>query len=471
MAVSTARSSKSKSTPAYRCTECGWTTVKWVGRCGECQAWGSVTEANQVVAKTTAATSVAQPAPPITEVDATDASHRSSGVGEFDRVLGGGLVPGAVILLAGEPGVGKSTLLLDVAAKTAATGLKVLYITGEESAAQVKRRAERINALHPQLHVTAETDLALALGQIDAVEPQLLIVDSVQTLSSSEVDGGAGGITQVKEVAASIINVAKKRAIATLLVGHVTKDGNIAGPRLLEHLVDVVCQFEGDRHSRLRLLRAVKNRYGSTDEVGCFDLNEDGIVGLADPSSLFVTRTNQPVSGTCITVTIEGRRPLVAEVQALLAKSPNSQPRRTTSGLDASRAAMLLAVLQARARVDLSSVDCYLATVGGVRLTEPATDLTAALAITGSALNYALPRDLVAFGEVGLAGEVRPVPDIQRRISEAHRLGFRQAIVPKTDLARHKIPEGFAIKEAASVVEALAAAFPNYSRSNTDRLD
>jgi len=208
------------------------------------------------------------------------------------------------------------------------------------------------------------------------------------------------------------------------------------------------------------LLRAVKNRYGSTDEVGCFDLNEDGIIGLEDPSSLFMTRTNQPVSGTCITVTIEGRRPLVAEVPALLAKTNNAQPRRTTSGLDSSRAAMLLAVLQARAKVDLSSVDCYLATVGGVRLTEPATDLTAALAITGSALNKALPRDLVAFGEVGLAGEVRPVPDIQRRIMEAHRLGFRQAIVPATGLPKSKVPEGFTIKEVQSVVEALAAAFP-----------
>ena len=265
-------------------------------------------------------------------------------------MLGGGLVPGAVILLAGEPGVGKSTLLLDVAARTARGAARVLYVTGEESAAQVKMRAERIDAVADTLFLTAETDLGIALGQIEKLDPALLIVDSVQTLASGEVEGTAGGVTQVREVAASLINAAKKRNMATLLVGHVTKEGSIAGPRLLEHLVDVVCQFDGERHSRLRLLRAVKNRYGPTDEVGCFDLTETGIEGLADPSGLFVTRTKDPVSGTCITVTLEGRRPLVAEVQSLLAKTANAQPRRATSGLDSARTAMILAVLQSRAK-------------------------------------------------------------------------------------------------------------------------
>ena len=362
--MATKTPTRPKSAPSYRCAECGWTTVKWVGRCGECQAWGTVEETGQVAARTTAAATVAEPARPIAQIDASAASYRPTGVGELDRVLGGGLVPGAVILLAGEPGVGKSTLLLDVAARTARGGSRVLYVTGEESAAQVKMRAERISAIADTLFLTAETDLGIALGQIEKLDPALLIVDSVQTLASGEVEGTAGGVTQVREVAASLINAAKKRNMATLLVGHVTKEGSIAGPRLLEHLVDVVCQFDGERHSRLRLLRAVKNRYGPTDEVGCFDLTESGIEGLADPSGLFVTRTKEPVSGTCITVTMEGRRPLVAEVQSLLAKTSNAQPRRATSGLDSSRTAMILAVLQSRANLDLSSLDSYVATVG-----------------------------------------------------------------------------------------------------------
>src|SRR6188472_3307895 len=345
MATKTSRASKA---PAYKCAECGWTTVKWVGRCGECQAWGTVEETGTAVARTTAATTVLEPARRIADVDATTAAFLPTGVDELDRVLGGGLAPGAVILLAGEPGVGKSTLLLDVAAKFARTAQDVLYITGEESAAQVKLRADRIDAVAESLYLSAETDLGQALGQVEKLEPRLLVVDSVQTLSSADVEGSAGGVSQVREVAASLIAAAKRRNM----------------PPLLEHLVDVVCQFEGERHSRLRLLRAVKNRYGPTDDVGCFDLNEDGIEGLADPSGLFVSRTKEPVSGTCITVTLEGRRPLLAEVQALLAESASSQPRRATSGLDSSRVSMLLAVLQQRAGCLLHKDDSYVATVG-----------------------------------------------------------------------------------------------------------
>jgi DNA repair protein RadA/Sms len=451
--------SRAKAGPAYRCAECGWKTAKWVGRCGECQAWGSVEEIGQVSARTTASAAISEPALRIADVDASIASYRPTGIGELDRVLGGGLVPGAVILLAGEPGVGKSTLLLDVAARTSRGNRRVLYITGEESAAQVKMRAERIGALSDTLYLTAETDLGIALGQVERLDPELLVIDSVQTLSSSEVDGTAGGISQVREVAASLINAAKKRNMTTILVGHVTKEGSIAGPRLLEHLVDVVCQFDGERHSRLRLLRAVKNRYGPTDEVGCFDLTETGIEGLADPSGLFVTRTKDPVSGTCITVTLEGRRPLVAEVQSLLAKTSNAQPRRATSGLDSARTAMILAVLQSRAGMDLSNLDSYVATVGGVRLSEPATDLATALAISGAKLDRPLPARFIAFGEVGLAGEVRPVPDIARRITEAERLGFRYAVVPASPNGPGKVPEGFRVREVSTVAEALGAAF------------
>ncbi|MHA7285858.1 DNA repair protein RadA [Arthrobacter sp. MDT3-44] len=453
-----ARSARNNA-PNYRCAECGWTTAKWVGRCGECQAWGTVEETGQVIARTTAATAVTTPARRIAEVDATLSGFQPTKIDELDRVLGGGLVPGAVILLAGEPGVGKSTLLLDVAARVARLGKDVLYVTGEESAAQVKLRADRIDAVADSLYLSAETDLGQALGQVEKIDPALLIVDSVQTLSSAAVDGSAGGVTQVREVAASIIGAAKARGMTTLLVGHVTKDGSIAGPRLLEHLVDVVCQFEGERHSRLRLLRAVKNRYGPTDEVGCFDLTDGGIEGLADPSGLFVSRTKDPVSGTCITVTLEGRRPLLAEVQALLAESPNSQPRRATSGLDSSRVAMLLAVLQSRASVSVNKDDSYVATVGGVRLTEPATDLAVALAIASAKTDHPLPARLIAFGEVGLAGEVRPVPGIGRRIQEAERLGFTHAIVPASPGGTGPVPKGFSVREVSTLAEALALLF------------
>ena len=428
---------------------------KWVGRCGECQAWGSVEESGTTVARTTAATTVLEPARRIADVDATTAAYLPTGVSELDRVLGGGVVPGAVILLAGEPGVGKSTLLLDVAAKFARTGPQdVLYVTGEESAAQVKLRADRIGAVADTLYLTAETDLGQALGQVESWSRSLLIVDSVQTLSSAVVDGSAGGVSQVREVAASLIAAAKRRNMTTLLVGHVTKDGSIAGPRLLEHLVDVVCQFEGERHSRLRLLRAVKNRYGPTDEVGCFDLTDDGIEGLADPSGLFVSRTKEPVSGTCITVTLEGRRPLLAEVQSLLAETASSQPRRATSGLDTSRVAMLLAVLQQRAGCLLHKDDSYVATVGGVKLTEPATDLAVALAVA-SAKSRAAPPAAMAFGEVGLAGEVRPVPGINQRIQEAHRLGFTHAMVPASPNGHGPVPAGFSVREVGHLAEAL----------------
>jgi DNA repair protein RadA/Sms len=419
--------------PAYRCGECGWQAAKWAGRCGECQAWGTVeqvTAARRQWLRTVPAGSVASPAQPIAMIDATAARARPTGVGELDRVLGGGLVPGAVVLLAGEPGVGKSTLLLDVAARFATEDTVALVVTGEESAAQVRLRAGRIGALDPHLYLAAETDLAAVLAHIDRVRPALVVVDSVQTVASAEVDGAPGGVTQVREVAGALILLAKERGIATMLVGHVTKDGSIAGPRALEHLVDVVLHFEGERHSRLRLVRAVKNRFGATDEVGCFDLGDSGIVGLADPSGLFLSHHQEPPPGTCVTVALEGRRPLVAEVQALVAPSTLAAPRRATSGLDGARVAMVLAVLERRGKVDLRKADVYVATVGGVRLVEPAADLAIALAVASAAADRPLPNGLVAVGEVGLAGEVRRVTGAGRRLAEAARLGFGGALVP-----------------------------------------
>jgi DNA repair protein RadA/Sms len=461
MASTPARKAAPK--PAFRCAECGWTTSKWVGRCGECQAWGAVAEVGEVTIRTTRAGPVTTPAVPILDVDAQLAHARPTGVGELDRVLGGGLVPGAVVLVAGEPGIGKSTLLLDVCGRAGREGRRVLYVTGEESAAQVRLRAERIEALARTLFLAAETDLGAVLGHIDAVSPDLVVVDSVQTIGSAQLDGAAGNVAQVREVAAALIAVAKARGIAVLMVGHVTKDGAIAGPRVLEHLVDVVVQFEGERHSRLRLVRAVKNRYGPTDEVGCFDLSDAGIVGLPDPSGLFLSsggRSREPVPGTCVTVTLEGRRPLLAEVQALVAPSVLPSPRRATSGLDSSRVSMLTAVLERRARVRLGTADIYVSTVGGVRVSEPATDLAVALALAGAANDTALRPGTVAFGEVGLAGEIRPVSGVPRRLAEAARLGFTTAIVPAGALDQGGAPDGIRVVEVPDLSAAVRVALP-----------
>lgn len=351
------------------------------------------------------------------------------------------MVPGAVVLLAGEPGVGKSTLLLDVAAKTAHSGQRVLYISGEESAAQVRLRAERIGALHPGL----------------------FILDSVQTIASAKVDGAAGGVGQVREVAASVINAAKGRNLPTILVGHVTKDGAIAGPRVLEHLVDVVCQFEGDKHAQLRMVRAVKNRYGATDEVGCFALDDVGIHSLADPSGLFLSSARRDVTGSCVTVTLDGRRPLPTEIQALAAQSVSNSPRRTTQGVDSSRVAMVQAVLLAQAGVMVGKdSDVYVSCVGGAKAHEPATDLAIALALTSSLINEPVTDKLVVIGEVSLTGELRPVLGTTQRLAEARRLGFTRAIVPaRTDGV--KPPEGMTVKGALTLLDALDIAFPKTS--------
>ena len=445
--------------PAHRCAECGATVAKWVGQCPECRAWGSLTEtvAPPSPGRPAAlAGVVSAPARPIDAIPVEAATAQPTGVDELDRVLGGGLVPGAVVLLAGEPGAGKSTLALEVAARAARSGRRVLYVTGEESAAQVRLRAGRTGALEPELWLAAETDLAAVLAHVDEVAPALLVVDSVQTVASAEVEGTAGGVTQVRAVTGALTRVAKSRGLATVVVGHVTKDGAVAGPRLLEHLVDVVLHFEGDRHSSLRLVRAVKNRFGPADEVGCFTLTDAGIVGLADPSGLFLADRREAVPGTCATVVVEGRRPLPAEVQALVAPVAERQsPRRAVSGLDAGRVQMVLAVLEKRAGAPLSARDVYLATVGGAKLAEPATDLAVAVAVASAFADAPMPPDLIAVGELGLAGEVRPVPGVVRRLAEAERLGFRTALVPRGSGARS---DALRVVEVDGVEHALAEA-------------
>ncbi len=442
----------------FRCSECGWTSTKWVGRCGECQAWGSVEEVATPKKLSLVAGPVSQAATPIGDVSLEIAKARTSGVDELDRVLGGGLIPGAAILLAGEPGVGKSTLLLSVAAESARQSVRALYISGEESASQVRLRAERLKAIDPQLWLAAENDLSAVIGQIDAVSPDLLIIDSIQTISSSAVEGSPGGVTQVREIAAALIRIAKDRNITLILVGHVTKDGSIAGPRILEHLVDVVLNFEGERHSRLRLIRAMKNRFGASDEVGCFDMSEAGIVGLSDPTGLFTTRHTEPVPGTCVTVALEGRRPLLAEVQALVGVASADgrdfgNARRVTSGLDNPRTAMTLAVLELRANIRLSGRDVYVATVGGMKINEPSADLAVALAVASAAKGLALPSDLIAIGEVGLAGEIRKITGAQQRIAEAARLGFKLAMVP---VGSELKVAGMDIMEVSRIEQAIA---------------
>ena len=437
-------------TNTFRCTECGWTSAKWVGQCGECQQWNTVVDVAAATQKLAPARiGAGRTAQPITEITTDSVAHWPSGIDEFDRVLGGGIVPGAAILLSGEPGVGKSTLLLEVASRAAATGQRVLYVSAEESVNQVRLRAERTHALQPSLYLAAETDLATILGQIDAVQPQLVIVDSVQTVSSSMSDGLAGGPSQVREVASTLIRISKDRNLPVLLVGHVTKDGTIAGPRLLEHLVDVVLHFEGDRQTSLRFVRSQKNRFGPTDEVGCFEMTGDGIAEVADPSGLFLSRARTPASGTCVTIAIEGRRALPVEVQALVVKTQAPMPRRVVNGVDGSRVAMLLAVLERRAGLVFSDHDVYVSTVGGIRLTEPGADLAIALAIASAFRDKAFPVTQAAIGEISLAGEIRPVASAKQRVTEARRLGFSTVI----DSDALHIREALRLAFASSTVE------------------
>jgi DNA repair protein RadA/Sms len=423
-----------KARSQYRCSECHHVTAKWVGRCSDCGTWGTVDEvavlaavrgssARQAVAPTS-------PAVPISSIDPGNTRHFHTGVTELDRVLGGGLVPGSVTLLAGDPGVGKSTLLLEVAHRWAQAGKRALYLSGEESAGQIRMRAERTGCAHDEVYLAAESDLQVALGHIDEVRPGLVVVDSVQTMSTTEADGVPGGVTQVRAVTTALTMAAKTSGVAMILVGHVTKDGAIAGPRSLEHLVDVVLHFEGDRATSLRMVRGVKNRFGAADEVGCFLLHDNGIECVADPSGLFRDQRPTPVSGTAITVALDGKRPLIGEVQALIGPPAVGTPRRAVSGIDYSRASMITAVLDKHVGLGIGGKDIYLSTVGGMRLTDPSADLAVALAIASSCTDLPMPSAAVAIGEVGLAGDLRRVTGMDRRLAEAKRLGFTSAVVP-----------------------------------------
>ncbi len=446
----------------YRCSECQHVTAKWVGRCLECGSWGTVDEVAVLAAvggagrRTGTAPASASRAVPISSIEAHSAQHRSTGVAELDRVLGGGVVPGSVTLLAGDPGVGKSTLLLKVAHRWAQAGRRALYISGEESAGQIRLRADRINCGGDEVYLAAESDLHTVLDHIATVRPALVIVDSVQTMSTTEADGVAGGVTQVRAVTAALTAAAKAAGVALILVGHVTKDGAIAGPRSLEHLVDVVLHFEGDRNGSLRMVRGIKNRFGAADEVGCFTLHDNGIEDVNDPSSLFLDQRPAPVPGTAITVALDGKRPLIGEVQALLASPAGGSPRRAVSGIDHARAAMITAVLEKHARFNIAVNDVYLSTVGGMRLTDPSSDLAVAIALASAYTNLPLPTTAVMVGEVGLAGDLRRVAGMERRLAEAARQGFSIALIPDGDDPRREIvPRGMRALRAPTIVAAL----------------
>ncbi|KAB1652966.1 DNA repair protein RadA [Pseudoclavibacter chungangensis] len=420
----------------YACTACGATSLKWLGQCPECQAWGTIEERGTQAggARVQAAlVPASRAALSIVETPLDQVTHRPTGIGELDRVFGGGIVPGAAILFSGEPGVGKSTLLLELAARIASTGARVLYASAEESVSQVRLRAERTGALEPTLFLASESDLATVLGHIDQVDPALVIVDSVQTVASDTIDSLAGQPSQVREVASALIRVAKQRDVPVVLVGHVTKDGQVAGPRLLEHLVDVVAHVEGDRQTAVRFVRTLKNRFGPTDEVGCFEMTGDGMREVADPSGLFLSERGRQVPGTCVTIALEGRRPLPVEIQALVVATAAPNPRRVTNGVESSRVAMLLAVLERRLGIKLAQSDVYVSTVGGVRLVEPAADLAIVAAIASAASNRPVKPGTIAYGEVSLAGEVRRVTQAALRAAEAVRMGFPQVVSSESE--------------------------------------
>ena len=375
----------------------------------------------------------------LVSIDAEDSPRLPTGIDELDRVLGGGLVPGGVVLLGGDPGIGKSTLLLQALAQLSANGVDVLYSSGEESAAQIALRANRIHLNAPQLEVLAEIQLEKLLLSVEAAKPQVLVVDSIQTLYSDAFSSAPGSVSQVRECAAHLTRLAKSSGICVLLVGHVTKDGHLAGPRVLEHIVDTVLYFEGDTHSSFRLVRAIKNRFGAVNELGVFAMTERGLKGVNNPSALFLSQHPETVPGSCVLVTQEGSRPLLVEIQALVDTAHIPNPRRLAVGLEQTRLAMLLAVLHRHAGIACFDQDVFLNAVGGVKISEPAADLAVLLAIASSIRNRALPKSLVVFGEVGLAGEIRPCPRGQERLKEAAKLGFTVAIIPKANLPKTKI--------------------------------
>ena len=448
----------------YVCQQCGASSPRWSGQCASCEAWNTLVEtvatraapggaAGRARQRAAAAGSIS--ISPIGEVTSAEASRLASGIGELDRVLGGGLVPGSIVLFGGDPGIGKSTLLLQLAGRLAGAGHAALYLTGEESAAQVRGRAERVGAVVDGVGLVSTTDLATAIGAIEATAPALAVVDSVQTFASSDLGGPAGSVGQVREVATRLAEAAKAGTTCVALVGHVTKEGTVAGPRTLEHLVDAVIYLEGERMGTTRLLRAAKNRYGSTDEVGVLEMRSDGLVEVADASRFFLESEQPPVAGSAITIALEGTRPLAVEIQALVAPAGYGSPRRATTGIDVNRVLMLIAVLARHAGLNLTGHDVYVNVAGGLRIEEPAADLAVAAALASSLRERAVREGTVLAGELSLSGRLRPASRAERRMAEAARLGFDRMVTgPERGAPMARIGGG-QIVAAADLREAL----------------
>ena len=444
-----------KAKTLYSCTECGATSPKWQGQCPGCNAWNTLVETVAEKATNHRFDSLA-PASRLQilgEIEAREADRIPTGIGEFDRALGGGLVSGGVVLIGGDPGIGKSTLLLQALVHLAQAH-KVIYVTGEESGQQVALRARRLNLDCARLPLMAEINLERILSTLQSEKPQVAVIDSIQTLWSDQLSSAPGSVAQVRECAAQLTRLAKQAGITVILVGHVTKEGALAGPRVLEHVVDTVLYFEGDTHSSFRLVRAVKNRFGAVNELGVFAMTETGLKGVSNPSAMFLSQHGQEVAGSCVMVTQEGTRPLLVEIQALV-DSAHGNPRRLTVGLDAQRLAMLLAVLHRHAGMVCFDQDVFVNAVGGVKISEPAGDLAVIMAITSSLKNKPLPEKLIVFGEVGLAGEIRPAPRGQERLKEAAKLGFTRALIPEANRPRQPIPgmEVIAVKRVEEAVQ------------------
>jgi DNA repair protein RadA/Sms len=441
----------------YSCTECGGQVLKWQGQCPHCQAWNTLVESIAevgVAANRFSLIAETGKMQRLSEVEAREEHRVPSGIVEFDRVLGGGLVHGGVVLIGGDPGIGKSTLLLQSLAALGAAH-KVLYVSGEESPQQIAMRAKRLGVNAGHVHVLAEINLEKIQSVLQSEKPEIAVIDSIQTLYSGELQSAPGSVAQVRECAAQLTRIAKASGVITILVGHVTKEGALAGPRVLEHMVDTVLYFEGDTHSSFRLIRAFKNRYGAVNELGVFAMTDKGLKGVANPSALFLSQHGAEVPGSCVMVTQEGTRPMLVEIQALVDDAHAPNPRRLSVGLEQNRLALLLAVLHRHGGIACFDQDVFVNAVGGVRITEPAADLAVLLAIVSSLRNKALPPKLVVFGEVGLAGEVRPVQRGQERLREAAKLGFIHAIVPKANQPRAAIP-GMEVTAVERVEEAFA---------------
>ena len=422
----------SKTRIKYICSNCGYESLRWLGKCPECESWNSFTEEIVETSKrqTTSYKGITS-AKKISEITANEEDRVKTGIGEFDRVLGGGLMPGSVILLGGDPGIGKSTLAMQSASNIKQ---KVLYVTGEESAKQIKLRADRLKIKSDDFYILAETDMSPIIAAMNELNPVLIVIDSIQTMYRSELDNSPGTITQIRECTALLMEEAKKKHFSIIIVGHVTKEGMIAGPKLLEHIVDTVIQFEGETHHSFRILRAQKNRFGSTNEIGVFEMHEDGLSEVKNPSELFLSERDKETSGSVVTSSMEGTRPILLEVQALVTPSNYGNPQRVTTGFDQRRLSILLAVLEKRASYRLSANNVFLNMAGGVKILEPAVDLAVCCSVASSLLDKKADNSTVVVGEVGLGGEIRSVGHIEKRIQEAEKLGFKRIILPQNNL-------------------------------------